>query len=198
MGGYSTFDLTLEPPKSLIIVPGSPPDGVLHEPVTTAGACEDISTGWQRSTCRSIDYPAFGEEKTVSLPDNLAEEQPLFSGFVRYEREYESDGAGKKVLELTDAYEGAELFVNGESLGIQIAPPMRWALGTALKPGMNRLRIEVATTLERETSTLPNPIAAFLGKEPTLPTCPSGISGQVRVWAKGEFKKVQIILLRIF
>lgn len=182
-GGHTVLDVTLEPLKSLIVLPGDPV-GEVYAPVTAAGTCRELNDGWQRSTCTSLAYPAFEKEKAVCLPDNLAEEQPLFSGFARYERDYENDGAAGKVLELTDAYEGAELFVNGQSLGIQIAPPMRWQLDGALVPGPNRLRIEIATTLEREMSTQPDPMAVFLGQESKAPTCPSGINGTVRVWEK--------------
>lgn len=180
-GGGALLEVTLLPRHSLVVVFGDVP--ALAEAFPLRGGPEPLNEGWIRSTCKSIDYPAFGEGKAVTLPDRLAEEDPLFSGLVRYERSYAHSG-GEKLLELTDAYEGAELFVNGESLGIQIVPPFRWELGDALGLGENQLRLEIATTLERETSALPNPMAAFLGKSPEPPSCPSGINGEVRIWSK--------------
>ena len=50
-------------------------------------------------------------------------------------------------------YEDVEVFVNGQSLGIQVLPPFWYDISGALKDGRNTLRIEVATTLERERKT---------------------------------------------
>ncbi len=179
-GDRLVLDVTLEPLKSLVVLLGEP-EGELHAPVEAKGDLRVLSGGWRRSVCTSTEYPHFREEKAVSLPDPLAEEQPLFSGFARYERNYDHQG-GRAVLEITDAYEGVEVFVNGESQDIQIAPPFRYDLTAALRPGENQLGIEVATTLERDTSALPNPMAEWLGKTSEPPTVPSGISGQVRMW----------------
>ena len=117
---------------------------------------------WKRSTCAGIDYPAFGEAKEIVLPDPLAEEEPEFSGFVRYENTFRADealsAAGDKrlLLEITDAHEGVEVFVNDQSLGIQIVPTYCFDLTDALVPGENRIRIEAATTLERENYKIPH------------------------------------------
>ena len=56
-------------------------------------------------------------------------------------------------LEITDAGEDVEVFVNGKSLGIQVLPPFWYDISEAVKDGENKLRIEVATTLERERKT---------------------------------------------
>ncbi len=142
----------------------------------------DFSTGWKRSICRAIDYPAFSGEKEISLPDTLAEEEPKFSGFVRYEKDLDvelKDGALPRILlQISDAYEGIEVFVNDQSLGIQIVPQYLYDLSPALKPGVNRLRIEAATTLEREAQNFPSRWAAMgIPQDPV--TVPSGISGKV-------------------
>ena len=179
-GESLVLDETLEPLKSLVVLFGEP-EAELRDPPAAKGTLRVLSEGWRRSICASLEYPRFREEASVSLPDSLEEEQPLFSGFVRYERGYVHEG-GRAVLELTDAYEGVEVFVNGESLGIQVAPPFRYDLTAALRPGENRLRIEVATTLEREASVLPDPIRQMTGSGPKIPACPSGINGQVRLW----------------
>lgn len=127
---------------------------------------------WQRSLCHSANYPAFGTPRTVTLPDRLAEEQPEFSGYVRYENTFSAQSGDRLVLEITDAYEGIEVFVNDRSLGFQIVPPYRYALNDALISGENRLRIEVATTLEREQT----------DKRWVLDTNPTGITGEVTLW----------------
>jgi hypothetical protein len=105
---------------------------------------------WVRSICRSIDYPNFIEPKEVQLPDRLAAEKPKFSGFVRYESSFHVQGNEKLLLEISDAAEGVELFVNGVSAGLQIVPPFIYNITSLVKKGENSIVIEVATTLERE------------------------------------------------
>ena len=125
-----------------------------------------------------MEYPDFGEAKAVCLPDALAEEEPVWSGFARYETTFTAEAGKQYLLEISDAYEGVEVFVNGISLGIQIVPTYQYDLTAAVKPGENQLAIEVATTLEREMSTVPNRYAEMIGGA-TKPTCPSGINGMV-------------------
>ena len=84
-----------------------------------------------------------------------------------------------QVLE-TKAAEGVEVFVNGVSAGIQIAAPYRYDLSGLMKEGKNELRIEVATTLEREMSQHPDPMLAMMGIKP-VPTSESGITGMVYI-----------------
>lgn len=168
--------VTLEPLKSLLILFDTP-DRELVMPITLSSGKKAINEGWKRSICRSIDYPAFTQEKTVHLPDSLAEELPLFSGFVRYEKEIVCTG-DRVLLEISDAAEGVEVFANGVSAGIQIAPHCRYDLTDLIKKGKNQIRIEVATTLEREMSTIPNPMMTAIGID-TKPTAGSGITGEV-------------------
>lgn len=61
-----------------------------------------------------------------------------------------TSGAENVILEITDAGEDVEVFVNGISAGIQILPPFYYDITEYLKEGENTIRIEVATTLERE------------------------------------------------
>ena len=119
----------------------------------------------------------------VNLPDHLAEEEPLFSGFVRYEKTIACEKGEGLLLEISEASEGVEVFVNGISAGIQIAAPYRYDLSSLVKAGENELRIEVATTLEREMSQYPNPMAEMMGIKDT-PTCGSGLTGTVYIEKK--------------
>lgn len=137
----------------------------------------EIISPWRRSICRSIDYPSFEQEKEISLPDCLEKEKPEFSGFVRYETTFQAEKDDQIWLEITDAYEGVEIFVNGRSLGIQIVPVYRFDLSGVLITGENRIQIEVATTLEREMAKNSGPYG-----QPTEPKSKSGISGMVNLW----------------
>lgn len=54
------------------------------------------------------------------------------------------------ILFIPEAGEDVELFVNGTSQGIQILPSFLYDITEAVQDGENDIRIEVATTLERE------------------------------------------------
>ncbi len=136
-----------------------------------------VSGPWHRAICRSIEYPEFAKEKEVELPDALADEEPEFSGFARYRNSFHANKGDKIYLEIADAHEGVEVFLNGKSLGIQIVPPFRYDLTVALADGENVLSIEIATTLERENSNIPD----VTGQVKT-PTALSGITGTVSLW----------------
>ncbi len=100
------------------------------------------------------------------LPEKYALTDKKFSGFIRYETRF----SGKaQLLEITDAYEGVEVFVNGQSTGIQVVPPFRYDLRSLTQEGENSLAIEVATTLERERGKTKN-------------AAPTGITGEVALY----------------
>lgn len=172
--GKTIVEIELYPLKSTVIVFG--------ESCKTQKAKTDrmdCSNGWVRSVCKSIDYPHFESEKSVDLPDCLEKELPKFSGFVRYEKTLDLGQTDNIAVEITDAYEGVELFVNGKSLGIQVSPPFVYDLRGTIVSGKNKVVIEVATTLERELADLPDPTRSYLGLGPKVPTVPSGINGKV-------------------
>lgn len=123
-------------------------------------------TGFNVSTCRSIDYPNFKFYGQVESPEDFSKVEPEFSGYIRYDTTFELEHTENVVLEITKAYEAVEVFVNGKSAGIEILPPFRFDISGLCQEGNNELRIEVATTLERENN----------GAENALPT---GITGDV-------------------
>ena len=178
--------LTLLPLHSTVILLGSDAMDLPRLPEEFEGRKKRMNQGWRRSVCPAILYPRFTDEKEVSLPDDLAEEMPAFSGFVRYEKEINLDKVPVQAeLTVTDAYEGVEVFINGQSMGLQIVPPFRYHVAHALRPGKNSIVIEVATTLERENAEQPDPMRMYLGVSPKTPACPSGINGQV-IWKETE------------
>lgn len=184
-GNGLRLEISLEPSQSLILLLDEPDASLLTGPVQCTGRTLPLE-GWRRSVCAGIDYPRFENEKPVSLPDHLAEEQPAFSGFVRYESAFELPGKGKVALELTDAYEGVEVFVNGQSAGIQIVPPFRYDLTALAKPGRNTLTIEVATTLERHCYDLTRDDPRMKMRGLAAPSCGSGITGQATIFFEEE------------
>ncbi len=176
----TVLNVAIEPRKSLLIFFDDPEGQPLAAPLSTAvlGKPAQELKRWRRSTCRAAAYPDFASEKPVSLPDPLEQEQPEFSGFVRYETDFNWAGGNGCALEITGPCEGVEVFANGVSAGIQIVPPYRFDLSSLVHGGENRLRIELATTLDRENT--PKDPAALLmaGGKPTSRT---GLHGKVRL-----------------
>ena len=174
--------ITLEPNKGMILIKDTPDEDQLSERIELKGEKRTLGN-FRRSVCKALNYPAFGETETVVLPDNYGKKDKTFSGVIRYEKEIEISVPVKAVLEITDAYEGVEVFVNGESLGIQVVPSFIYDLTDHLVPGENTLTIEVATTLERQMSK----DRAAMMREWFLGTrkkemAPTGLTGEVHLY----------------
>ena len=152
-------ELTIAPSQSLFLVRGKA--GNVYE-LPTLGK-KVLLTRFKQSVCRSIDYPKFGEARETFVLQSYALTDKKFSGIIRYETGF--SGAAQ-ALEITEAYEGVEVFVNGKSAGIQVVAPFKYDLRALSADGENSLVIEVATTLERERG----------AKKDSAPT---GITGDV-------------------
>ena len=142
-----------------------------------------LENGWIMSIATAKEYPAFHDVQEISGFANVGLKYPQFSGFIRYENMVEVPELKKAFLIIEDAFEGVEVFVNGVSAGIQVAPPFVFDITNKLRSGKNKLCIEVATTLERERHFAP-PISGDFGamlslKPPVLE--PSGIVGRVKL-----------------
>lgn len=139
----------MEPLTSVFLVEGSCEADFAKEFIPG----EEIAvSGWRRSICEGAECPDFSVPVETTLPDGdaLAEEKPEFSGFVRYGTAFSLEVDEDLCLKIEDASEGVEAFLNGESLGIQNAPPFLYRMTG--KAGQNELVIEVATTLERDAT----------------------------------------------
>ncbi len=175
MNGGLKINIKLVPLKSSFIVCGEYTEN-LYAPTASLGN-EITLADWKRSTCEGASYPAFGPAKGLVLPDKLAEEQPEFSGFVRYETHFSLEKNSALKLIITDAAEGVEVFLNGVSAGIQIVPDYIYELSG--REGENTLRIEVATTLERQCYPLLEGYRKMLA---VPPSGGSGITGEVHLY----------------
>ena len=178
--------LDLEPYQSCILVFDEADSSLLREPLqktVAEGKSVPFVGAWTRATCESTAYPNFREAKTVSLPDNLAKEQPKFSGLVRYTNRVKLEKAEKTVLVITDAYEGVEVFVNGRSAGVQVVPTYRFDLTPFVNEGVNEIVIEVSTTLERERAAAKNRSMTERLMQPKV-LAPTGITGTVQIYQR--------------
>lgn len=137
------FDLKLETFKSVVVFTdyGESPE------YTELGKQIELKE-FTQSVTRAIDYPKFqGTKKAVAPLNGISKKK--FSGYVRYETKINLN-AKKAILEIDDAYEGVEVFINGKSCGIQVVPKFAFDITDFIRNGENEIAIEVATTLERE------------------------------------------------
>ena len=140
-----------------------------------------IEGSWRVSTAEAIDYPDFKYKCAMDFLVNYGRVEEDFSGFIRYETSFALDEAGKDmILSIEDAYEGVEVWVNGEYAGMRITAPYEFAVGALVKEGTNALRIEVATTLERKMQNEGGGIFSMMGPSPIEPI---GLIGEVCIQA---------------
>jgi hypothetical protein len=59
------------------------------------------------------------------------------------------------ILDLGEVAASAEVFVNGRSAGIRLAPPWRWDITASAKPGPNRIEVLIYNTLSNHYQTIP-------------------------------------------
>ncbi len=131
----------------------------LHARLFVAGACENaeerfVARGEKTSidnfdvyACTELEYPnlnKIAENKPLSW--NYSDMNPKFSGVVAYEKKV--DLSGVNAIEITQANEGVEVFVDGKTLGITITAPFVYDVRAF--EGTHDIRIEVASTLERD------------------------------------------------
>lgn len=156
-----SVDLELSPYESRILVVGEPPSCLggsrclEPQPRTKRGGELRIEKGWKLSFASALDYPSFSGGVEINRLIDISRMKPSFAGTIRYEAKLRVEPALARdlaSLELDEAYESVELWLNGVALGSRICPPYRFPVGDALKPGANDIRIEVTTNLAREQS----------------------------------------------
>ena len=147
----------------------------LEEPAWTASL-----TDFTVSRCEAEAYPEFYGAEEACLPEDMSGLHPEFSGFYRYETKITADHIRAAVLEIQDAYESAEVFVNGRSVGMRTAQPYLYELGDL--DGEVNLAIEVATTLERKAAAIGADVS---GMGMPAPLSPTGIRGKVMLHGIG-------------
>lgn len=131
----------------------------LHTRLFVAGTCDNAEERFEVSgektsvdnfdiyACTELEYPNLKKiEENKPLSWNYSDIEPKFSGMVAYEKEL--DLTGKNALVITAANEAVEVFVDGESLGIQIVAPFVYDVRD--RQGKCNVRIEVSSTLERD------------------------------------------------
>jgi hypothetical protein len=177
--------LTVEPYNMVIVVFGDTGAGFELVPQPRAeGEKVTISGEWTMSFAESEEYPNFRDEQKITKLENVGIKYPEFSGTIRYETAFEVGNLERATLNIEEAYEGVEVWVNSNYAGMKVAPPYRFDISNHLVNGSNDLRIEVTNTLERKVRVMnidAGMYSVFMGGSVLGP---SGLIGEVSVYCK--------------
>lgn len=169
-GAGAAFDgaLELAPYESCLVV-----EGAEGAPAEKADSAQSVRGPWSVAFASSTAYPAFEEEHALDeLADLSSTLYPDACGTFRYECAFQLDEdipAG--TLELGEAYETVDAWIDDEPLGTRIAPPYRYEV-KGLTAGGHALRVEVTNTLDKAVTDM------FVLTEPSEP---SGLLGPVEL-----------------
>lgn len=118
----------------------------------------DLSEGWKVTLSRAAADPQVEEELHMETLTAVSDLRPAFSGIIRYSRNLSIDTIPNEAyLRAEQVYESMEVFVNGKSAGVRIAPPYLINIADYLKLGKNKLTVKVYTTPAREQLTCERP-----------------------------------------
>ncbi|WP_337102583.1 glycosylhydrolase-like jelly roll fold domain-containing protein [Paenibacillus sp. YIM B09110] len=180
-GDRSVLKLNLPASETIVVIAGLALDRIkaAAKRMIRGNLITAIEGPWTVTTATSEQYPSFipwiklDNLSDLSRPELL----PAFSGTVRYETDLNwSLSSGKQaVLDLGEAFETAEVYLNGVSSGIRLTAPYRFDLSELLREGSNTLAIEVTNTLVFETPD-------FLSRLGQLD--PSGLLGPVCLYGE--------------
>ncbi len=137
---------------------------------------------WKVLSAEARQYPDFTFVQRTKQLKSMGRVLPDFSGYFRYETSFAYEGIvdGDEILLITDVYEGAKVWLNDCYLGMKFCPPYQFPLGKALHRGINQIRIEVATTLDRKVKSLPQDMRSLMFYSKV--TGPTGLIGSVEIW----------------
>lgn len=172
----SKIKIKLSPYSSVVIITGKVSKDLPKADALKSMGETALNGVYELSLATEKEYPNFkkcGELdrlKNITARDML----PQFSGHMRYETRFNIsvDPNLKYILDLGYVGETAEVSLNGENIGIKIAPPYRFDISEYVKDGTNKLCITVTNHLGFEVR---DKFSRFLKFEP------SGLIGPVKI-----------------
>lgn len=132
---------------------------------------------WEVRFADSFTYPEFKEQVPMERLGFIhpCEGYEDKAGTVQFSADIEIMEVAGAVLDLGEAHETAEVFVNNISAGVRLCRPYTFDFGGLVKPGKNQIRIEVTNTLG---TAVREPMSHYLVIEPF------GVEGPVRLKIK--------------
>lgn len=169
-GGKTVIRLRLEPCESILISMENEPCSCALPVSAEPENILKLQGRYRVSYAKADEYPVFSEAEDLQSLVNISRLHPKFSGTIRYETSFLMESIPEQAkLILPEAYEFAEVWLNGEKLGAKIAPPYSFACGGFIKTGENSLIIEISNTLHHQQGDDINPFS------PPAVTEPSGL-----------------------
>lgn len=179
-----TLPLTIQPYEMKIVVVTESAaiyENLVENMPIIENKCIEVCGPWTLSFVENEYYPDFDGKRELKELVNIVKVVPDFSGIIRYENGFFiEDDSKSQFLELEEVYESAEVWVNNQYVGECICPPYRFNLSGFCKKGMNKLCIEVRTTLERKVNCITGGKNKY-GLPPISPVYPQGMIGKVKI-----------------
>ncbi|MDB1678628.1 MULTISPECIES: glycosylhydrolase-like jelly roll fold domain-containing protein [Enterococcus] len=162
--GKTTVDLKLEPYESIIFIEDN--GSTLNKKFEAVTTVSPQIGKWKVSFASAKSYPHFTNSMELLELGNIAKIEGLqnFSGTVRYETTFDCVDEKIESIDLGSVYEIAEVILNGERLGVSIAPPYTYSIEKKLKRKGNELVIEVTNNLGKQEQDY---LSQFMIQEPS-------------------------------
>ncbi|MGX9348595.1 hypothetical protein [Microbacterium sp. KNMS] len=163
------IDVTLAPGETALLIVGDPAAwaGMPVAPLRERATPSPVPGPWRIETASALAYPAFEAWRSIDdlVPLDRPGLLPRFSGTIRYTtRVLGHAPSAPAVIDLGEAHEVAQVFVNGADLGVRVAPPYRYDVPAGVLTGDDELVVEVVNTLAKEQ---PDFFSAWAAQEPT-------------------------------
>ncbi len=137
----------------------------------------DISDKWTVAKLKNKQYPNFKQYIMMDKLEPISDEDPLFTGIIRYEKKININNVNEAHLNFEHVFETMELWINDKYVGMKICPPYNYDISKFLINGENTIRVEVATTLDRDRFTRPDP--PFIISHDSID--PTGMFGNITI-----------------
>jgi hypothetical protein len=168
--------LNLVPYESYIAYCG-PVDGYEVYTRPLFNQCRNVmpDESWKLSMKAAGSDEVVTERELTGLVNLAADgEYPYFSGTMEYETDFFlEEKPDQAYLDFGEVYETLELWINGKSAGVRIAPPYQLHLKGLLQQGDNHLKVRVVNTLVHSQR---DPMSV------SMPVEPSGLLGPVKLY----------------
>ncbi len=139
------LSLRLECGQSTVLVFGGGAVDAPEKPVYAQA--EALEAAWTLSMKPALPGGEYSGPVQIDALYNVAgpKGDPSFSGWMKYETEFDADGA--QAIDLGLVGECVHAWLNGVDLGERIDRPYVYDISKAVKPGKNRLTLEISNNL---------------------------------------------------
>ncbi len=180
--GFTTLPLDLAERESVFVVfPNEAATSSGTNPAVSETKLATVAGPWELSFPAGLGAPPnLSLEKLASWTENADPGVKYFSGTATYTKTVEADAAwfkpGARIyLDLGKVRDLADVQVNGKPVGLVWAPPYRLDVTGALKPGTNRLEINVTNEwTNRLIGDRLLPVEKRILAQPGVPAPPGG------------------------